>query len=85
MYVSVGGVSYWVTLALAIPAGGFLMRTFVVFHDCTHGSFLPLATGQLCGSARLSGLLVFQPFENWRHNHAVHHGYGRRSLLARHR
>ncbi|MGN6588289.1 MAG: hypothetical protein ACTHKT_12615 [Solirubrobacterales bacterium] len=34
-------VSVWITLALAIPAAGFLMRTFIVFHDCAHGSFLP--------------------------------------------
>ena len=41
MYVSLGEVTYWATLALAIPTAGFLMRTFIVFHDCTHGSFLP--------------------------------------------
>ncbi|HET6864434.1 MAG TPA: fatty acid desaturase [Solirubrobacteraceae bacterium] len=66
------GISYLLTLALAIPAAGFLVRSFIVFHDCTHGSFL--------GSKRanrwlgtLLGLLVFMPFECWKHNHAVHH------------
>jgi omega-6 fatty acid desaturase (delta-12 desaturase) len=73
MYISLGEVPYWVTLALAIPTGGFLMRTFIVFHDCTHGSFLPSRRANLW-VGRLSGLLVFQPFANWRHNHAVHHG-----------
>ncbi|MGZ5307826.1 MAG: fatty acid desaturase [Solirubrobacterales bacterium] len=73
MYVSLGEISYWATLALAIPTGGFLMRTFIVFHDCTHGSFLPSRRANLW-VGRLSGLLVFQPFANWRHNHAVHHG-----------
>jgi omega-6 fatty acid desaturase (delta-12 desaturase) len=73
MYISLGRVPYWATLALAIPAGGFLMRTFIVFHDCTHGSFLPSRRANLW-VGRLSGLLVFQPFANWRHNHAVHHG-----------
>ena len=49
------------------------MRAFIVFHDCTHGSFLPSRRANLW-LGRLSGLLVFQPFANWRHNHAVHHG-----------
>lgn len=66
-------VSVWITLALAIPAAGFLMRTFIVFHDCAHGSFLPTKRANLW-VGRFTGLLVFQPFANWRHNHAVHHG-----------
>jgi omega-6 fatty acid desaturase (delta-12 desaturase) len=66
-------VSIWLTLALAIPAAGFLLRTFIVFHDCTHGSFLPTKRGNR-RLGRLTGLLVFQPFANWGHNHAVHHG-----------
>ena len=66
-------VSVWITLALAIPAAGFLLRTFIVFHDCAHGSFLPSKRANLW-LGRLTGLLVFQPFGNWRHNHAVHHG-----------
>jgi acyl-lipid omega-6 desaturase (Delta-12 desaturase) len=66
-------VSYWLVLAVAIPASGFLLRTFIIFHDCTHGSFLPNrrwnnALGVACG------LLVMQPFYNWRHHHVVHHG-----------
>ena len=73
MYVSLGQLPYWITLALAIPTAGFLVRTFIVFHDCTHGSFLPSRRANLW-LGRLSGLLVFQPFANWRHNHAVHHG-----------
>ena len=73
MYVSLGQLPYWITLALAIPTAGFLMRAFIVFHDCTHGSFLPSRRANLW-LGRLSGLLVFQPFANWRHNHAVHHG-----------
>jgi omega-6 fatty acid desaturase (delta-12 desaturase) len=72
MYFSLG-VSYWLTLALAIPASGFLLRTFIVFHDCAHGSFLPTrAANRWVG--RITGLVVFQPYANWRHNHAVHHG-----------
>jgi omega-6 fatty acid desaturase (delta-12 desaturase) len=73
MYASLHEVPYWATLVLAIPTGGFLLRTFIVFHDCTHGSFLPSRRANLW-VGRLSGLLVFQPFANWRHTHAVHHG-----------
>jgi omega-6 fatty acid desaturase (delta-12 desaturase) len=65
-------VSVLLTLALAVPAAGFLVRTFVVFHDCAHGSLLPSkrANGYL---GRLCGLLVLSPFGRWRHDHAVHH------------
>jgi omega-6 fatty acid desaturase (delta-12 desaturase) len=72
MYVCLD-VSVWLTLALTVPAAGFLLRTFIVFHDCTHGSFMPTKRGNRW-VGRLAGLLVFQPFANWGHNHAVHHG-----------
>jgi acyl-lipid omega-6 desaturase (Delta-12 desaturase) len=71
MYLS-REVSIWLTFALAIPTSGFLLRTFIVFHDCTHGSFLPTKAGNRW-VGRITGLVVFQPFANWRHNHAVHH------------
>ena len=59
-------------LVLAVPAAGFLVRTFIVFHDCAHGSFLPWRrANHWLGIA--CGLLVFQPFTIWRHDHAVHH------------
>jgi acyl-lipid omega-6 desaturase (Delta-12 desaturase) len=65
-------ISYLVVLALSIPAAGFLVRTFIVFHDCTHGSFLPSRrwTGIV---GRFTGLLVFAPFRAWQRDHAVHH------------
>jgi acyl-lipid omega-6 desaturase (Delta-12 desaturase) len=63
----------WLALALSIPTSGFLLRTFIVFHDCGHGSFVPSQRGNLW-IGRFTALLVFQPFANWRHNHAVHHG-----------
>jgi acyl-lipid omega-6 desaturase (Delta-12 desaturase) len=65
-------VSYLLVLALAIPAAGFLIRTFIVFHDCAHGSFLPSkqANAMLGG---VLGVVLFTPFAWWRHKHAVHH------------
>jgi omega-6 fatty acid desaturase (delta-12 desaturase) len=72
MYLLVGERP-WIGLALALPTAGFLLRTFIVFHDCAHGSFLPGRRANLW-VGRITALLVFQPFANWRHNHAVHHG-----------
>src|SRR5689334_61860 len=60
MYVCLE-ISVWITLALALPASGFLLRTFIVFHDCTHGSFVPSRRGNLW-IGRFTGFLVFQPF-----------------------
>ena len=60
------GVSYPLALVLAAPATGFLLRTYVVFHDCAHGSFLPSKRGNAWLGTAL-GLLVFAPFVRWRH------------------
>ena len=70
-------VSTLLALALAIPAAGFLLRTFMMFHDCAHGAFLPSRRANACAGAVL-GLLVYSPFASWRHSHAVHHADGRR-------
>jgi omega-6 fatty acid desaturase (delta-12 desaturase) len=72
MYATLGE-SIWLTLALAIPTGGFLLRTFIVFHDCGHGSFMASKEANRW-VGRFTALLVWQPFENWRFDHAVHHG-----------
>jgi len=71
MYLALG-VSYLLVLALAIPASGFLVRTFVLFHDCSHGSFLPSKRANAWLGIVL-GLFVYSPFLRWRHDHAVHH------------
>ncbi|MBA3260900.1 MAG: fatty acid desaturase [Thermoleophilaceae bacterium] len=65
-------ISYLLVLALALPAAGFLLRTFTVFHDCAHGSFLPSKRANAWLGAAL-GLVVYTPFQSWRHSHAVHH------------
>jgi acyl-lipid omega-6 desaturase (Delta-12 desaturase) len=71
MYLALD-VSYLLVLALAIPAAGSLVRTFIVFHDCAHGSFLPSKRANAWVGTGV-GLLVFESFLNWRHSHAVHH------------
>ena len=65
-------VSYLLVLALAIPAAGFLVRTFIVFHDCAHGSFVRSKRANATLGAVL-GVVLYTPFAWWRHEHAVHH------------
>ncbi len=65
-------VSYLLVLVLAVPTAGFLLRTYIVFHDCAHGSFLPGRRANACLGAVLA-LIVFTPFARWRQDHAVHH------------
>jgi acyl-lipid omega-6 desaturase (Delta-12 desaturase) len=71
MYLALD-VSYLLVLILAVPTAGFLVRTFIVFHDCTHGSFFR-SRGANVWLGTICGLLVFAPFQRWRHEHAVHH------------
>ena len=63
---------YWTTLVLAVPTAGFLIRTFIIMHDCAHGSFLPWkrANGIV---GWITGVLTVTPFGRWRHDHALHH------------
>jgi omega-6 fatty acid desaturase (delta-12 desaturase) len=65
-------VSYLLVLVIAIPTAGFLMRTFILFHDCSHGSFLASRKANLWLGTVL-GLFVYSPFLRWRHDHAIHH------------
>src|SRR5215204_7682098 len=64
--------SYLLVLALSVPTAGFLLRTYIVFHDCAHGSFLPSRRANAWLGVAL-GLVVFESFLSWRHSHAVHH------------
>ena len=65
-------VSWWLVVPLAVLAGAFLIRTFVIFHDCTHGSFFKSKrANEVTGF--LTGLLVVTPFHQWRFEHSVHH------------
>ncbi len=65
-------IGYWLTLLLAIPTAGFMVRTFIIFHDCTHGSFFK----SIKANDRLGlmlGVLVVTPYYAWKHDHAIHH------------
>ena len=66
------GHSYWFTLALAVVAAALLVRIFIVFHDCGHGSFfVSRRANRIVGY--LTGILTCTPYEDWRHVHAAHH------------
>jgi omega-6 fatty acid desaturase (delta-12 desaturase) len=65
-------VSYAITLVLAVLAAGFLVRIFVIFHDCCHGSFFASKrANRVC--EYITGVLAFSPYRQWRHLHARHH------------
>ncbi len=72
MYAT-AGISYWIALALAPFAAGFLVQTFIIQHDCGHGAFfrsrrLNDTLGLVCS------LLTLAPYPSWRRQHAGHHG-----------
>jgi len=71
MYLALD-VSYWITLGLAVPAAGLLIRTFIIFHDCGHGSFFRSSrANRILGF--VAGLMTFMPSYYWSHQHAKHH------------
>ena len=65
-------VSLALALALAPVSAVFLLRTYIIFHDCSHGSFLASRRAN-AWLGTVCGLLVLSPFARWRHDHAVHH------------
>jgi omega-6 fatty acid desaturase (delta-12 desaturase) len=65
-------VSYLLVLPLALLASGFLVRLFIIFHDCCHNSFYKNSVlNQWVGF--FTGALAFTPFKHWRWEHSVHH------------
>jgi omega-6 fatty acid desaturase (delta-12 desaturase) len=71
MYLSLWA-SVWITIPLALLAGGFLVRIFIIFHDCGHGSFFKSRrANDILGI--VTGLLCFSSYYHWRWEHAVHH------------
>ena len=68
------GVGYWLCVILAVPAAGFLVRLFMIQHDCGHGAFFRhrLANDWV---GRVIGVLTLTPYDFWRRTHAVHHAH----------
>ena len=67
-------VGYWLTLILAIPTAAFLMRLFMIQHDCGHGSYF---RSQKVANAVgfVIGVLALTPYHYWRKTHAIHHAH----------
>ena len=71
MYFSLD-VSYWLTLVLAVPAAFFLMRLFIIQHDCGHGAFFQNSRwADVTGF--VLGVLTLTPYHYWKKTHAIHH------------
>jgi omega-6 fatty acid desaturase (delta-12 desaturase) len=71
MYLSLT-VSWWLIAPLAVLAGMFLVRIFIIFHDCGHGSYFPSQrANEFVGF--VAGVLTFTPFYHWRWEHGLHH------------
>nr|WP_198044874.1 fatty acid desaturase [Lysinibacillus timonensis] len=64
--------SPWFTVACSVIASGFVVRTFIIFHDCTHGSFFKnKKANDFVGN--LTGILTSFPYAKWRREHLIHH------------
>jgi acyl-lipid omega-6 desaturase (Delta-12 desaturase) len=71
MYRSLA-ISYWLTVPLVLLAAGFVVRIFIIFHDCGHGSFFKSRkANDIWGF--ITGVLTFTPYYLWRWEHAIHH------------
>jgi omega-6 fatty acid desaturase (delta-12 desaturase) len=65
-------ISYWLTLLLSVFAAGFMVRIFIIFHDCGHGSFFRSnRLNKIVGI--FTGLIVFTPYHKWHRDHDIHH------------
>jgi acyl-lipid omega-6 desaturase (Delta-12 desaturase) len=65
-------ISYFLTLGLAVLAAGFLIRIFIIFHDCCHHSFFKnRKANKIVGT--ITGVLTVFPYSQWQHDHSIHH------------
>lgn len=65
-------ISIWLTLLLTIVASGFIIRIFIIFHDCTHYSFFKSnRANRIVGT--ITGIITLFAYEKWKRNHAIHH------------
>src|SRR5699024_2583483 len=65
-------VSVFLSIALAVLASGLIVRTFIIFHDCTHGSFYHnKKLNDTLGT--ITGVLTTFPYEKWKREHSIHH------------
>ncbi len=65
-------LGYWLCLLLAVPAAGFLVRLFMIQHDCGHGAFFRSRFAN-DWVGRAIGVFTLTPYDFWRRKHAMHH------------
>ncbi|WP_284140269.1 MULTISPECIES: fatty acid desaturase [unclassified Virgibacillus] len=65
-------ISIWLSLVFSIVASGFVIRIFIIFHDCTHMSFFKSGkANRIVGT--LTGIITLFAFEKWKRDHSIHH------------
>jgi omega-6 fatty acid desaturase (delta-12 desaturase) len=65
-------ISYWITLPIAIVTAGFVIRTFIIFHDCCHQSFFKSKlANEIVGT--ITGIITVVPYHQWKTTHSIHH------------
>ncbi|MEH6947225.1 fatty acid desaturase [Bacillus sp. JJ634] len=65
-------ISYWLSLGLSIIASGFVIRIFIIFHDCCHQSFFKSRkANDILGT--ITGVITLFPYEKWKRDHSIHH------------
>lgn len=65
-------ISYWLTIPLALLTSGFVIRTFIIFHDCCHGSFFKSKrANDIFGT--ITGVITLVPYRQWKNSHSIHH------------
>ncbi|HSP23329.1 MAG TPA: fatty acid desaturase [Planococcus sp. (in: firmicutes)] len=65
-------ISIWLTIGFSAIAAGFVIRTFIIFHDCTHGSFFKNKKANAVVGT-ITGILTLFAYEKWKREHSIHH------------
>ncbi|WP_019413153.1 fatty acid desaturase [Paenisporosarcina sp. TG20] len=65
-------ISVFLTVVLAILASGFVIRIFIIFHDCTHGSFFKSKKANAV-LGTITGIITLFAYEKWKRDHNIHH------------
>jgi acyl-lipid omega-6 desaturase (Delta-12 desaturase) len=63
---------YWITFLIAIPTAFLIVRSFIIMHDCAHGSyFKSRLANDVVGF--ITGAITLTPYVRWRREHVLHH------------
>src|SRR5699024_10739975 len=65
-------ISFWLSLPFSVITAGSMIRSFIIFHDCTHGSFFRnKKLNDFCGT--FTGVITHFAYEKWKREHSIHH------------